>query len=163
MSARINQIFNFFQNLAKNSILKKVRNQNGMTLVEIMIVLAILGAIIALVSSNISGALDKSKQREAKIQLGQVSQALQLYYTDCSKYPKSLEGLTKSDADCPNWGPEPYYKKKTGLKDPWNHELIYEATTSGYILKSLGKDGKEGGSGYNQDINSDDSEDSKSE
>lgn len=147
----------------QTSSLKTIRNQKGMTLVEIMIVLAIIGTIIALLSGNITGALDKSKVREAKIQLGQVTQALQLYYTDCSKYPKALEGLTKSDADCPNWGPEPYYKKKTGLKDPWNHELVYEATTGGYILKSLGKDGKEGGTGYNQDLSSDDSEDTKSE
>lgn len=147
----------------RNSTQNILQNRRGMTLVEIMIVLAIIGTIIALLTGNLTGALDKSKQREAKIMMGQITQALQLYYTDCSKYPKALDGLTNADSDCSNWGPEAYYKKKKGFKDPWNNEIVYEMTGSGYILKSLGKDGKEGGTAYNADISADESEDSKSE
>lgn len=125
-------------------------NQKGFTLVEIMIVLAIIGSIFALMGDKIFGALDKSKIKEAKIQLGQISQAVSMYYTDCGKFPESLEGLRKADANCTNWGPEPYYKKET--KDPWGNPIVLELNGSEFNLKSLGKDGKEGGSGYDKDI-----------
>lgn len=127
-----------------------LKNRKGMTLIEIMIVLAIIGSIAALLIQNITGSLDKSKVKEARIQMTQVINALSMYYTDCGKYPQTLEGLTSADPNCSNWGPEPYYKKN--LKDPFNHELVYEISGSEYTLKSLGKDGKEGGSGFDKDI-----------
>lgn len=129
---------------------KATLNQKGFTLVEIMIVLAIIGSIFALMGDKIFGALDKSKIKEAKIQLGQISQAVSMYYTDCGKFPQSLDNLRKADANCANWGPEPYYKKEA--KDPWGNAIVLELNGSEFNLKSLGKDGKEGGSGYDKDI-----------
>nr|BFD59279.1 type II secretion system major pseudopilin GspG [Bdellovibrio sp. CKG001]BFD62656.1 type II secretion system major pseudopilin GspG [Bdellovibrio sp. HM001]BFD67353.1 type II secretion system major pseudopilin GspG [Bdellovibrio sp. HAGR004] len=127
-----------------------LKNRKGMTLIEIMIVLAIIGGIAALLLPNITGQLDKSKAKEAKIQLTQIVNALSMYYTDCGKYPQSLEGLTKQDPNCSNWGPQPYYTKK--LQDPFGHDLVYELDGGEYTLKSLGKDGREGGSGFDKDI-----------
>ncbi|WP_347358516.1 type II secretion system major pseudopilin GspG [Bdellovibrio sp.] len=127
-----------------------LKNRKGMTLIEIMIVLAIIGGIAALLLPNITGQLDKSKAKEAKIQLTQIVNALSMYYTDCGKYPQSLEGLTKQDPNCSNWGPQPYYTKK--LQDPFGHDLVYELEGGEYSLKSLGKDGREGGSGFDKDI-----------
>lgn len=127
-----------------------LKNRKGMTLIEIMIVLAIIGGIAALLLPNITGQLDKSKAKEAKIQLTQIVNALSMYYTDCGKYPQSLEGLTKQDPNCSNWGPQPYYTKK--LQDPFGHDLVYELEGGEYTLKSLGKDGREGGSGFDKDI-----------
>ncbi|NUN05011.1 MAG: type II secretion system major pseudopilin GspG [Bdellovibrio sp.] len=133
-----------------------LKNRKGMTLIEIMIVLAIIGSIAALLLPNITGQLDKSKVKETRIQMTQIVNALSMYYTDCGKYPESLEGLSKADANCSNWGPEPYYKK--GTKDPFQHEFIYELNGGEYTLKSLGKDGREGGSGSNADISLEDLE-----
>lgn len=127
-----------------------------MTLIEIMIVLAIIGSIAALLLPSITGQLDKSKVKEARIQMTQIVNALSMYYTDCGKYPESLEGLTKADADCSNWGPQPYYTKK--LNDPFNNPLVYAREGSDYTLMSLGKDGKEGGSGNDKDISLEDLE-----
>lgn len=132
----------------------RVKNRRGMTLIEIMIVLAIIGSIAALLLPRMTGALDKSKVKEAKIQMGQIVNALSMYYTDCGKYPASLENLVKADANCSNWGPEAYLKKSP--KDPWQHDFIYELNGAEYTLKCMGKDGKEGGDGFDKDISMDD-------
>ncbi len=132
-----------------------LKNNKGMTLIEILIVLAIIGSVAALLLPNITGGLDKSKVREAKIQLTQVANALSMYYTDCGKFPETLESLKKADAACTNWGPKPYYEKN--LKDPFGNEFSYAVDGGEYTLKSFGKDGREGGSEYNADITLDES------
>lgn len=131
-----------------------LKDRKGMTLVEIMIVLAIIGSIMALLLPRITGALDKSKVKETRIQLTQIVQALQMYYTDCGKYPQTLDNLVKADANCNNWGPEPYLKNSP--KDQWGNAFVYELNGNEYTLKSYGKDGKEGGSGFDKDLNLDD-------
>lgn len=134
---------------------RTLRSEKGMTLVEIMIVLAILGAIIALVATNVADSRDKAKLKEAKIQLSLISNALQMYYTECGKYPEALTAIADGDSACSNWIPDKKMKKK--LNDPWNREFYYTRTGSEFILKSYGKDGKEGGTALNADIVSDDS------
>lgn len=131
-----------------------LKNRKGMTLIEIMIVLAIIGSIAAILLPSMTGQLDKSKVKETRIKMTQIVNALSMYYTDCGKYPQELDGLTKADANCSNWGPEPYYTK--GLKDSFDHDFIYELDGTEYSLKSLGKDGREGGSGFNKDISLED-------
>lgn len=131
-----------------------LKNRRGMTLIEIMIVLAIIGSIAALLLPRMTGALDKSKVKEAKIQMGQIVNALSMYYTDCGKYPESLENLVKADANCSNWGPEAYLKKSP--KDPWQHDFVYELSGAEYTLKCFGKDGREGGDAFNKDLTLDD-------
>ena len=136
-----------------------ISNRRGMTLIEIMIVLAIIGSIMALLLPKLVGSQDKAKVKEAKIQLGQLMNSISMYYTDCGKYPTSLAGLSKPDPACSNWGPDPYYKLSKGhetIQDPWGHDFVYEATGGSFTLKSLGRDGAEGGSGYDADISSDD-------
>ena len=126
-----------------------LRSKKGFTLVEIMIVLAILGSIFALLAGRFAGARDKAKIKEANILMGQISNALSSYNLDCNKYPATLDGLKKAD-DCKNWGPNTYHQGK--LVDPWDKPFIYEISGAEFVLKSLGKDGKEGGDGFNKDI-----------
>ncbi len=128
-----------------------VRSQRGMTLLEIMIVLAIIGTIATLLMKNLGGAQEKAKVKQAKIGLGNVHQALQMYYNDCGNYPENLDGLVQKDAKCSNWGPDPYIAKKK-LLDSWTREFVYTNENGNIVLKSYGKDGKEGGDGYNADI-----------
>ncbi|MBX3040351.1 MAG: type II secretion system major pseudopilin GspG [Bdellovibrionaceae bacterium] len=144
----------FFKGLLSSSA---VRNKRGMTLIEIMIVLAIIGAISALLIPRFGSAQDKAKVKEAKIHIGQIIQALSFYYSDCGRYPQALTGLTQADSSCSNWGPEPYYKMKgseTSINDPWGNPYVYELQGGQFTLKSLGKDGADGGSGYAADISS---------
>ena len=132
----------------------QIRNSRGMTLIEILIVLAIIGTLMAFLIPNVTSRLDKAKVNESKIAIGQVVNALNLYYTDCGKYPSSIEGLSKADPECSNWGPEPYMKKTP--KDAWNREFTYSLDGNTYTVKSLGSDGREGGDGYGKDLTNED-------
>lgn len=133
-----------------------IRNNKGMTLLEIMIVLVILGGLIAILATQVQGRLKKAKINQAKIQISEYGKALDMYFTDCNSYPTSDEGLqalVQAPSSCSNWGPDPYLKKVN--KDPWNKDFIYESTGNNYVLKSLGSDGREGGNGDAADISSD--------
>lgn len=140
--------------------MKKFRrrnNQSGMTLLEIMIVLAILAGLIAVLAQQLNGRLKAARIKEARIQIGEFGKSLDMFYTDCGFYPSSDQGLgalLQAPSNCTNWGPDPYVKKIS--KDPWGHEYIYESSGSTYKIRSLGSDGKEGGSGDAADISSDD-------
>lgn len=128
----------------------KIRNHRGMTLIEIMIVLGILGGIMAMLLPRIVGQGDKAKVKEAKIMMGQVVEKISMYQNDCGTIPESLENLVTQDSKCSNWGPEPYFKSIP--LDPWKNPFEYSKNGGDYTLKSLGRDGQEGGTGYNKDL-----------
>src|SRR5690349_21825114 len=128
-----------------------LNNRRGFTLVEIMIVIAILGALMALLAPRVTSNLTKAKVRQAYLGMGELSKELDLYYTDCGHYPSTEEGLKAlldNPGTCPNWGPEAYIKRNL-LKDPWGHDYQYSLEDSQPLLTSYGADGKAGGDGKN--------------
>ncbi len=131
-------------------------NERGMTLIEIMIVLVIIGGLMAVLGTSAVTYLNKSKMDTAKIQIKEISKSLEAYNLTCNAYPTTDEGLkalTASPGDsCPNWGPEAYMKKEP--KDPWGRPYIYESDGGNFTLVSTGKDRKSGGEGYDKDISS---------
>jgi general secretion pathway protein G len=136
-----------------------LRSQAGMTLIEIVIVLAIIVGIVSLFSGTIFDSFGKSRVQTVKIQFSEIGKALDRYNLDCNSYPTTEEGLitlVEPSAKCKNWGPKPYMKKQL-MQDPWGNEVIYERTSSSdYVLLSLGADGNEGGEGLDADIRSND-------
>lgn len=138
-----------------------LRNQRGFSLVEIMIVLAIIGIIVAIMANRFSGGLDKARVKEAKIKMQQITDRLEMYNTDCSTFPTTDQGLEalleqpEGEPSCESWGPEAYAKKSL-FKDPWKREFIYESDGAEFTIKSLGKDKKEGGDAYDADLSSED-------
>jgi general secretion pathway protein G len=138
-------------------MLRLLKDKKGMTLLEIMIVLAILAGLIAVLATQVQGRLKKARINEAKIQIGELGKALDMYYTDCGSYPtpdQGLHALIEAPTSCTNWGPDAYVKKLA--KDPWGHEFAYDSNGSSYTIKSFGSDGKEGGTGDAADISSQD-------
>jgi general secretion pathway protein G len=132
--------------------------QRGFTLIEIMIVVAIIGILAGLVASVVGGRDDEARVQAARADLKTLANALELYKLDNYRYPSSeqgLEALMKDPGDAPNWNPQGYLKGKEAPKDPWKREYIYESSTSSgtpYVLFSLGADGAEGGEGFAEDI-----------
>lgn len=135
--------------------MKRVRK--GFTLIEILIVVAIIALLASLVAPRLFGKLESSKQKIAKTQINLIETALDMFRLDVGRYPTTQEGLKvlwSNPGDIPNWhGP---YLKKPIEKDPWGHPYIYRCPGKhgAYDLYSLGADGKPGGTGENKDITS---------
>ena len=134
------------------------RRAAGMTLIEILVVLVLIGIVLGIVGGNFIGRGEKAKADAAKIEISQIGQALDLYKLEVGRYPTSQEGLQaliSAPAGAGNWN-GPYWKKAVLPKDPWGNEYKYTSPgqTAPYEILSYGADGKEGGEGSNKDISS---------
>ena len=132
--------------------------ERGMTLIEILVVLVLLAVIMSVVAGNYLGRGEKAKADAAKIEIGQISQTLDLYKLEVGRYPTTSEGLqalVSAPSGVNNWN-GPYWKKQSVPKDPWGNEYKYTAPAASapYEILSYGADGKEGGDGPNKDISS---------
>ena len=133
----------------------QARRQQGFTLIEVMIVVAILGILATLVVVSIGGRQDQALVTATKSDLQAISQALDLYKLDNFKYPTTDQGLealvVKSD-NARSW-PEGGYLKKVQV-DQWKNPYVYisPGATGAYDLYSLGADGAEGGEETAADI-----------
>ena len=132
------------------------RAARGMTLIEILVVLVLIGIVMGIVGANFLGKGEKAKGDAAKIEINQIGQTLDLYKLEIGRYPTTQEGLQAlitAPSGVANWN-GPYWKNGTIPKDPWGNE--YKYTSPGakgpYDIVSYGSDGKEGGDGPAKDI-----------
>jgi general secretion pathway protein G len=130
--------------------------QKGFTLVEILVVVAIIAMLAALVGPRLFPKLGKGKQAAAKAQIELLGQALDQLRLDVGRYPSTQEGLNAlaQNPGMDKWdGP---YLKKTLPMDPWGKPYHYESpgTHGEYDLLSYGRDGAPGGEGEDKDITS---------
>ena len=111
-------------------------NQRGMTLIEIMVVIAIIGILSTAIGFGVVNWMKQSKESVAQMTLDKVAQGLDAFYTIESEYPNSLEDLTT--------GKNPLLKEKD-MKDPWKSELVYRypGNDGEYDLCSKGEDKRE--------------------
>ena len=130
----------------------------GFTLLELLVVLVILGLLAAFAVPQVMNYLGGARSDAAKIQISNLSTALDLYRLDVGRYPTSDEGLTSlvtppSGAD--RWN-GPYVKKQESLIDPWGEQYGFRSPGrhGAYDLFSLGADKSEGGDGEDRDLTS---------
>jgi general secretion pathway protein G len=131
--------------------------QAGFTLLEVLVVLVILGLLAAVVAGpQIFKYLGTAKSEAAKVQVQQISSALDLYRLEIGRYPsqqEGLEALVVAPAGVTKWN-GPYLKKKESILDPWGREFLYRipGEHGDYDLYTLGADNAQGGNGEDQDI-----------
>jgi len=138
------------------------RRQAGYSMLEILVVLAIMAVIASLVGPQLFGQLDKSKARAAELQIDSIEASLGLMHMDIGRYPTEQEGLKLleewPDGNRPATWTGDYLKESLPV-DPWGRPYLYgmgKAKVEGYsaspVVYSLGRDGKPGGEGLDSDL-----------
>src|SRR5271170_1114043 len=131
-------------------------NQDGFTLIEIMVVILILGLLATIVVQSLRGAADKAKRTKAQADLAEIKTALDRYYLDNGYYPTTDQGL-QALVSAPTSGRTPANYVSGGYisrlpPDPWGNAYFYKSDGNSYILKSFGADGVKGSERENADI-----------
>ncbi len=129
----------------------------GFTMVELLLVLAILTTLAAIVVPKFTGRSQQAKVTAARTEISNLEVALDAFEVDNGYYPQGDDGildLMEPPPDAMSWR-GPYMKKLVDL-DPWGNPYIYECpgefNVDGYDLLSFGADGKLGGEGDDADI-----------
>jgi len=130
--------------------------QSGFTLIEVMVVVAIIGILALIIVPNVVGKDDQARVTTTKASLSSVANALELYKLDNYRYPTTEEGLdalVRRPASARIF-PDGGYLRRLPT-DSWDNPIQYVSPGSGgraYDLYSLGADGAEGGTGFAADI-----------
>ena len=134
---------------------KQLFNNSGFTLVELLVVMAIIALLAALVAPKVFPKLGKGKTAAAKAQIEMLGQALDQYRLDTGHYPTTAQGLQAllTNPGIDKWD-GPYLKKNLIPLDPWGRAYSYACpgTHGEYDIWSFGRDGVQGGEGEDQDI-----------
>lgn len=139
---------------------QSVRSRSGLTLLELIVVIVVLGLLVGLVAPQILGRVDDARTTAARTQMSLMGTALDNYRLDNGSYPASEQGLASlrerpsAGAQPMNWR-GPYLRKEVPL-DPWDRPYVYvspgERNPGSYDLLTFGRDGKPGGTGLDADI-----------
>lgn len=131
-------------------------NERGLTLVELLVVLVILGLIAALAVPRVMSFLGGARQDTAAIQVKRLSTVVELYALDVGQYPATEDGLAallSEPVGTKRWA-GPYLDDEDALTDPWGNPYHYRhpGEHRDFDLWSLGADGRPGGDGDAADI-----------
>ncbi len=136
---------------------RKSSMRKGFTLIELMIVVVILGLLATTVMPKILSKPDQARRTRAMVDIRAIQQALGMFKTDTGRFPTTAEGLQAlvSNPGLKGFDSDGYLEKVPS--DPWGNRYIYISPgihSKDYDLESLGKDGEDGGSDKDADIES---------
>ena len=129
-----------------------INRQNAFTLIELLIVMAILALLAGLVGPTLWNKLSGAKRDVTATQIKNIESSLDSYRLDMGKFPKELSELIVDSTGKSAWD-GPYMKKIP--KDPWESDYQYASPgqhNKDYDLYSMAADNQEGGEEDNKDI-----------
>lgn len=139
------------RNLRSNPSFTRAHGQRGMSLIEIIIVIVLIGAVLTFVGSRVIGGKDRGDYNLGKSAVQTLAGKIENFRMDTGRLPNSLDELVTAPGDASGWlGP---YAKATELRDPFGHPYEYRAPgeNGDFDLVFLGKDGRPGGTSTNAD------------
>jgi len=132
------------------------KSERGITLIEMLVVVTIIGLFVALVGPALFRKADAARVTAARTQIDNFMTALGSYKLDTGMFPtteQGLKALREKPADVNQWaGP---YMPKDIPKDPWEHDYVYKYPGEHGDepdIVSMGRDGQPGGEGVDADI-----------
>ncbi len=134
------------------------KHSKGFTLLEMLVVMAILGLLASLIGPQVMRQVGSSKTKTAALQIEEYATALDLFKLDVGRYPttqEGLEALIRQPSNARFWN-GPYLSKNTVRDDPWGFSYNYRfpGEHGQFDLYSLGADNKQGGNGEDADVTS---------
>jgi len=135
--------------------MKACKKTHGFTLLELMIVIVILGLLATIIMPKILNRPEQAKRAKTTVEIKNIETALALFKTDTGRFPTTSEGLELlvNNSGVPGYHSDGYLPKVP--RDPWGNIYVYiHPAVNGhyYDLESYGKDGENGGTGDNADI-----------
>lgn len=133
-------------------------NARGLSLIEILISLTLLGLAATFITGRVFDSLNEGRVQSAEIQINALADRLKEFKRHCNFFPTTEQGLeallTKPTGgrDCKRYAPNGYLDSDSIPLDPWENEYIYESDGRTFNITSLGSDGLEGGEGFDTDI-----------
>lgn len=131
-------------------------SEAGYTLLELLVVLAILALIAGLAVPQVLKSFGRAKSDTVRVQVNALASNLEFYKFDVGQYPtqqQGLQALVAAPANIKNWN-GPYVTKEKTLVDPWGRPYLYKfpGEHGEFDIYSLGADGEAGGEGEAQDV-----------
>lgn len=138
---------------------RRRRQENGFTLVELLVVVLIIGMLATLLAPRMFQGLGEAKSKIARAKMARIEDALARFQLHCGRLPDESEGGLEALIIAPPDLEEKWkgaYIKRSELEDPWGNLYIYvsegEYNPGSYDLISFGADGQEGGEDENADV-----------
>lgn len=128
----------------------------GITLLEMLVVLVILGLLAALIAPQVTNYIGGARSTAGKLQMENIRTAVELYKLDVGAYPPAdpgLVALVEQPEDVAGWN-GPYLRNRSALNDPWGKPFEYRVpgTDNAFDIYSYGADETPGGDGEDADI-----------
>lgn len=138
----------------------RMKNNQGFSFIELMVVLVILGIMATMIVPRIIGRPEEARRVKARVDIQTLETALRLYRLDNGEYPGTEQGLAaliappESGRLAKAWRDGGYLEKNVIPRDPWGNEYVYlcPGAHGEFDLFSYGFDGEPGGEGKNADI-----------
>ena len=127
----------------------KASNAEGFTLIELMVVIAILGILATIVVPRMLGSVDEANVTAAKSQIQALRMAVTQFRLENNRFPETLDELINNERG------KRYLDAASVPRDPWGNEYQYSVPGPDghdYEIKSLGANGQSGGTGYDAEI-----------